>query len=353
MHTGDCWIIENYEYKRCRAPRREFRSVASLHNHSIHSLEDLAALNRVVAMPVMRRFKGILQSAFGLTHVPNLNYADVHYNPPLTPAQVLSLELASARQIGFDSVIFSLMDHNTISGALELLDSPSFDPNRIGLGEELSVLFNEHIFHLGLVGLPADRLTDVHKQLQTASQSGHLDELFELLNSMECLVILNHPLLPWNGGSIRPEPTVAFLERFGWAIHALEYNGMRSQTENDSVLSLARQVGKPLAGGGDSHLLTASSALCVSREAESVAEYIREVKEGKAITLVRNDYHAPLRWKLFLRVLYFIAQYRRIARYKESEIESVIGKDRLILLDPVGGLARIFLRLTAALKLVR
>jgi hypothetical protein len=59
-----------------------------------------------------------------------------------------------------------------------------------------------------------------------------------------------------------------------------------------------------------------------------------------------------MNWKIFLRVVGFIAQYRKIACYKELPIESVIGKN-LVLLDPVGVLARLFLRLVKSLSLMR
>lgn len=350
--ADDCWIVDGYQYKPCSAPAREFRSVASIHNHSIHSVESLASLNRVIALPFMRPFSGILQNAFGLAEIPDLDYADLHYNPPLTPAGVLSLELESVRRIGFNHINFALTDHNNVRGCLELLEIPVAEPGQIGLGEELSVRFQNHLFHLGIVGLPADKLMAVHNRLQTAAQGERLDELFEALHSTGCLVVLNHPLLPWDGSGFPSIPALALIERFGWTIDALEYNGMRSREENDSVLSLAQKTGKPVVGGGDSHFLTASSALCVSRCARSMAEYIQEIKGGKAITLIRKEYGAPMGWKIFLRVVGFIAQYRKIASYKEHAIESVIGKNR-VLLDPVGKLARAFLHLIAALKLMR
>jgi hypothetical protein len=350
--SEDCWIIEGHQSRRCSAPEKEFRSVASIHNHSIHSLENLASLNRVIALPFMRPFSGILQNAFGLAKIPNLDYSDLHYNPPLTPAGLLSLELESVRHIGFDRIVFALTDHNNVHGCPELLEAPLVEPDQIGFGEELSVRFQNHLFHLGIVGLPADKLTAVHNRLQEAAQGERLEELFGALHSIGCLVVLNHPLLSWDGGYSESVPALSLVEQFGWAIDALEYNGMRCRRENDAVLSLARKAGKPVVGGGDSHFLTASSALCASRRARSMAEYIREIKEGHAITLIRKKYGGPMRWKIFLRVVGFIAQYRKIASYKEQAIESVIGKNQ-ILLDPVGKLARAFLRLVAALNLMR
>ena len=352
MNGDEFWIIENSQYRRCSAPEKEFCSIASFHNHSVHSIECLSSLNRVVALPFMRPFRGILQKAFGLETITDLDYSDLQYNPPLTPTGVLRLELESVRRIGFHRMIFALTDHNSVSGCLELLDNPFVESNQIGFGEELSVRFQNHLFHLGIHGLPMDGLTSVHNRLQAAAHEDRLEDLFGDLHSIGCLVILNHPLLSWNGDSFESVPARSFIERFAWAIDALEYNGMRSRRENDGVLGLAQNTGKPLVGGGDSHFLTASSALSVSRCAQSMAEYIQEIKEGKAITLVRKEYVAPMNWKIFLRVVGFIAQYRKIARYKERPIESVIGK-KLVLLDPVGILARIFLRIVEGLNLMR
>jgi len=352
MAADECWVIEEYRYRPCSAPQREFRSVASLHNHSMHSLENIATLNRVMAMPFMRPFSEILQRAFGLEAVENLDYADVHYNPPHTPAQVLKLEFESVRRLGFDSLIFALTDHDNVCGALQLADDPEVEPDKIALGEELSVEFRDRLFHLGVIGIPRDQLLKLHNRLQAAAREQRLDELFELLRSTGCLVIINHPLLPWDGKDIQPLPTLEFIEKFGWAIDALEFNGMRRREENDAVLKLARQTRKPVVGGGDSHMLMPSSALCASRDARSLSEFIREVKQGRTATIVRREYYAPLGWKLFLRTLSFIAQYRRIALYKDIPIESVIGKER-VLLDPVGRLARGFLCTVSALGLAR
>jgi len=67
---------------------------------------------------------------------------------------------------------------------------------------------------------------------------------------------------------------------------------MRSRQENDRVLQLARHVGKPVIGGGDSHLLLASSVLSLTR-AVSFQEFAEEVKEGRAVSLVLPTFFAP------------------------------------------------------------
>jgi hypothetical protein len=172
-----------------------------------------------------------------------------------------------------------------------------------------------------------------------------------MLRASGSLVVFNHPLVPWGKDPGRKIPAEALLDRYGWAIHALEYNGMRSRKENDLVLQLARQVGKPVVGGGDSHLLLASSVLSLTHAA-NFQEFAEEVKQGRAVPLVLPTFFAPLRWKIFLRVLYFIAHYRRIGHFRGQPVSELL-RGRTVLLDPVGFVARGFLSATSALDLIR
>ena len=61
-----------------------------------------------------------------------------------------------------------------------------------------------------------------------------------------------------------------------------------------------------------------------------------------------KDYFAPLGWKVTLRVLAFIAQYRRIAQFRGEAVGDVLA-GRRVLLDPVGAAARLFLKAAARL----
>jgi len=352
MSHNACWVIDKYEYRACREPQREFCSVASLHNHSCHSIENLASLNRVMTLPYMRPFRRLLQRSFGLEAEKGLDYSDLKYNPPFAPADVWRMEHQSARRLGFDRLLLAITDHDCILGGLKLLKEMSARQKEIALGEELSIRFQNHLFHLGVTGIPPSEIEGVHPELLKASREGRLSDLFESLRALKCLVILNHPFLPWDGDRSRPIPVLELLERFGWAIHALEYNGMRCHSENDDVMRLARHARKPLVGGGDSHLLEASSVLCASTMAMDASNCAEAIKSGLTMPLIKSDYFAPLNWKLTLRVLSFIGLYRKIAHYKGSPIQSMIG-GRWILLDPVGGLARIFLRLAAGFGMVR
>ena len=134
--------------------------------------------------------------------------------------------------------------------------------------------------------------------MQSAARQDRLDDLFEMLRACGALVVFNHPLVPWGKDPGREIPAVELLRHYGWAIHALEFNGMRSRKENDNVLELAQQVGKPVIGGGDSHLLLASSVLSLT-QAASFEEFAAEVKEGRAVPLILPTFFAPLQLEAF------------------------------------------------------
>jgi predicted metal-dependent phosphoesterase TrpH len=350
MRRPSAWKIENYTYSECPHPDREFGYAVSLHNHSRYSVEKLSALNHVIKKTFMRPWAGILQKSFGLGGISNLNYADVTFNPPYAPEDVYQMEAAAAAQWGFDGVHLAITDHDEFAGSLALQrNRPDLD-GRIALSEELSLWFHGHLFHLGVCHLPESGVEATHTQIQTAACAGRYDELFEILSASGCLVVLNHPLVAWAPGA-QAIPATELLSRYGWAIHALEVNGMRPREENDRVLDLSRQWQKPVVGGGDSHLLVASSVISLSRAA-TFKDFIAEVKDGHAVPFVTPDYFAPLNWKLFLRVLFFISRYRQIASYKGQPVADML-EHRTVLLDPVGAASRAFLGLVSALGLAR
>lgn len=351
MPDSGCWAIENYAYRPCPQPAREFGFAVSPHNHSEHSIEKLASLNEVVKLWFMRPFRGILQSAFGLAQVSDLNYADIYYRPPQTAKEVFCVELANAAALGFEGVHVGITDHDEVIGSVELKRKRPEDAHCYPLGEELSVRFQQYLFHLGITGLPESGVQEIHASLQAAARAERLDDLFEILRASGCLVVFNHPLVPWGKDGGRKIPAEELLARYGWAIHALEYNGMRSREENDRVLQLAQHVKKPVVGGGDSHLLLASSVLSAS-QAGSFADFAAEVKEGRAVPLITPVYFAPLSWKIVLRVLYFMGNYRKIGYFRGQPVGDLLAA-RAVLMDPIGYACRGFLGLTSALGLVR
>jgi hypothetical protein len=346
-----CWVIEDYTFRQCPDPDREYRYAVSIHNHSCHSVERLAALNQVVKLGFMKPLSSTLQRAFGLEAIEKLNYGDITYNPPYTPEDVYRMESDGVAPLGFKGVHFTITDHDEYAGSLALIRTRPDLKERLAISQELSVRFQGHLFHLGISGLPESGIEETHRAVQDAAAGQRHDELFELLNASGCLVVLNHPLVHWKPGGAQTIPVTELLTRYGWAIHAIEFNGMRRPDENHGVLELARHWRKPVVGGGDSHLLVPSSVVCVS-QAASFKDFIAEVKSGHAVPLVKGDYWAPLGWKLTLRVLCFMAHYRQIASYLGKPVAEMLA-NRSVLLDPTGKASRGFLSLVSALGLAR
>ena len=333
-----CWLVESDRLSPCPDLAARYPTLVCLHTHSCYSVENLASLNWVMDQPYMRPFKGTLRRAFGLPHPDGVDYRHLCYSPPFRPHDIWRLESASASALGVDHLLLAITDHDEIAGGVELRAQLPAHTSQLAMGEELTIRFEQSLFHLGVTGLPVERVDALHTSLQQHARTRNLDAVFETLASLHCLTVLNHPLLDWGGGTIGAAPVLALLRRYGWAIDALEINGMRTLRENEAVVALAAEVCKPLVGGGDSHLLLASSALSAS-QATTYADFVAEVKSGESHVVVTRGYFLPLRWRLTLRVLSFIAQYRTIATYKEEPVESMLGS-RWILLDPVGSLAR-------------
>jgi predicted metal-dependent phosphoesterase TrpH len=253
----------------------------------------------------------------------------------------MQLERTRAESLSLPGLIFAVTDHDEVTGSLALVGENPDLAASLPVGVELSVPFEDHLFHLGITGLqPATAQAEV-VALRDCCAHGDLDGVFERLGRLGCLVVLNHPLLPWRSDVSPEERAQALLSRYGDGIDALEFNGMRTLAENRGVLALARRIAKPIVGGGDSHLLVAGAAGCVSR-AECFAEFVEEVRTGRTRTVVTPDYFSALGWKLTLRVLSFIAHYRSIAQFRGEPVAEILG-DRRVALDPVGRIAGWFL----------
>jgi predicted metal-dependent phosphoesterase TrpH len=336
--SHSCWVVEATELKpHDPSALRGYRSWVSLHNHSCYSTENIASLNWVVKLWYMRPMARLLQLAFGLARGERLDYREVTYHPPVTPDALRLVEQDKARRLGLPGLIFAVTDHDEIRGGLELLARRSEMAGLLPLGLELSLSFDGYLFHLGVTGLPPATASEEHAGLQAACRRGDHAWVFDRLRRLGCLVVLNHPLLPWGTESRPDEAASGLLARHGQAIDALEYNAMRTVTENRRVLELAGTVGKPVVGGGDSHLLLAGAAGCATR-AETFAGFVDEVRSGRTTTVVTRDYFSPLGWKLTLRVLSFIAEYRAIAHFRGQPVSRILGSRR-VALDPVGRVA--------------
>ena len=209
-------------------PVREFASVVCLHTHSCYSKENLAGLNWVVELGYMRPFRGLLQRSFGLAGIPDLDYGQLGYHPPFRPDDIWRMETENARRLGVDRLLLAITDHDEVAGSLELRQQNPDHAGRIALGRgALDPIRRPRLppRRVRPAGGRAARRSTPRCRHPPAAAS--LDAVFEQLASLGCLVVLNHPLITWNRAATEV-PALGLLRRYGWAIAALELNGMRS-----------------------------------------------------------------------------------------------------------------------------
>lgn len=354
MPRPEYWIIENYDYRPCKPSRLEFHTAVALHTHSYHSEESLGSLEWIMEKPVLNKINEIFKRAFRTKAKEELNYADLHYCPPISPAEVYELERNSAEALGFENFLLAITDHNKIAACQELLEArPDLEPIA-AISEELSFFFKDEEFHLGIIGIPSEKADEHHKTMQELGRRGDTGGLFDLLTSLKPspLLILNHPYYQLDTMPEHGERLQQLLRNFGNSIHAIEFNGLRPRQENDAAIELARVLRKPLVGGGDRHSPLPSLALSVSREAATIQDYIEEVKGGGGAMICKNDYFLPHGWKLFVRILHYVQYYRRITFYKNVPITDypIDGK---IIPDYLADAAGFILSILKWMKLVR
>lgn len=352
MARPNCWIIEDYEFRPSSRPQKEFACAVALHTHSYHSEENLGALNDIMELPILRNLNEIFKRSFRDKAKEELDYDNLHYSPPISPEEVYELELASASELGFEKMLLAITDHDKIAASQELLETRPDLRRATVISEELSFSFRDQEFHLGVLGIPAFDADEIHKLLQDQAGEGNVDGLFESLRGSGCLVILNHPLFAMNKHNNHEQLVYSLLRRYGWAIDALEYNGMRRFEENERVLELARVLQKPIIGGGDRHTPLPSTVLSATREANNFREFFEEVREGRTAAICTPQYFTPHGWKMFVRILYYVEAYRRIVFYKNVPITG-FPIDNRIAPDYFADLARFLLRILRALRLVR
>jgi hypothetical protein len=322
MANNDIWVIENYEYRRCARPWKEFRMPAAVHGHTYHSEESIARMNYIMSKPILRSIQEWLEKRFMAKAHAKFDYKDFFYRPPISPVEVWEMELKGVKKLGFDDLLLALTDHDKIDACLEFMRCRPELEEKTTISQEFSIYIDDQIIHMGLHGIKKEEAHELHAQLQSLAQNFQHDEIFDLLHSKEVMVIFNHPLWEFRGYGDFDSVLKKFLKRYRWAIHAFEFNGLRSRLENERVIDLARRYQMPLIGGGDRHVPLASVVLAGTREASTYAEFIEEVKSGYASVICTPAYFIPLSWKLFMRILQYVRVYRHIAYYKNKPLTS-------------------------------
>jgi hypothetical protein len=118
-----------------------------------------------------------------------------------------------------------------------------------------------------------------------------------MLNSMpEVLLVLNHPM--WDIeliGKERHEILLHyFLEEHARWIHALEFNGFRSWSENRAVIELGESFDIPVVTGGDRHGCKPNTVINLSG-ANTFEEFVEEIRVARRSEIaLMPEYSQPL-----------------------------------------------------------
>lgn len=269
-----------------------FRSVVSLHGHTMYSEECLSFLPRHLhAVP------GISQIVQSYERGPNaVDFSRAYWTPPLTPASALQLERGQISGIGLLPIV-SLTDHDNIEAgmALQITSEPRHTPVSL----EWTVPYRRSIFHLGIHNLPPEAARSWMSALRMYTLSADEELLPGILSELaaipDVLIVLNHPF--WIEEGVAEADHRPALERVlrrcsPW-LHAFELNGTRRWHENEDVLALAAEWSLPVISGGDRHACEPSACLNLSN-AGSFAEFAAEIRDGHSSVLFMPHYREPM-----------------------------------------------------------
>jgi len=184
-----------------------------------------------------------------------------------------------ARRRGMD--LFTLTDHNTIAGALELADRPD-----TFVSEEVScALPGGRELHLGVFGI-------TERQHEAVARSRHdAEALFAYLAEERIAACVNHPFSALTG---RRE--TADLQRAFANLPLVEArNGMMSEGVNAHAVRAARTARLSMVGGSDAHTLpSVARAFTVVPEARTREEFLAGLRRGFTMPAGRSGSYARL-----------------------------------------------------------
>jgi hypothetical protein len=273
----------------------------SLHCHTQFSREMLDFVPHYAEkIPIISHFWKKERDAYFDKEGREIDFETAFWSPPLDENQVYSLEKNQINQLGLNAIV-SITDHDNIGANLNLNETLPNETAPISL--EWTVPFEYGFFHLGVHNLPKHNALELSKQLldytfQTENQTNErLHELFAMLNDLpEVLIVFNHPL--WDiemVGQQKHEILLKnFLAEFGHRIHALEFNGFRSWSENKATAELAESIGMPLVTGGDRHGCQPNTVINLTN-GKTFADFVDEIRHDKfSEILLLPEHSEPL-----------------------------------------------------------
>ncbi len=274
-----------------------FACGVSLHSHTSHSKENLEFIPQYARKS---RFLGkvmdIAEWQYRSRAGREIDFSLAYWTPPLSPRMAMDLETGQLRdKLGLEGFV-SLTDHDNCEAGLEVEGIVSL---------EWTIPFAPSFFHLGIHNLPRQMARSLAAEMNAFTANPQAPRLVELLAALneqqDVLVVLNHPL--WDEGLVgldnHTQLLETFLQRYGYWIHALELNGLRSEDENERVMDVASRYDLPAISGGDRHGREPNANVNLTH-ARRFDEFVNEVRREKLSTvLFMPQYREPLRMRQF------------------------------------------------------
>jgi hypothetical protein len=281
----------------------KFRTGASIHSHTLHSRESMDFIGRATEnIPWLSGAIRKQREKYRELKGREVDLKRAWWTPPLSALQAWRLETSQIESaLGLNALV-SLTDHDNIEAGLHLsvLDETRDCPVSV----EWTVPYRRTFFHIGIHDLPSQEATGIMRELAAftaKSREREIGPLLEFLHSRaQTLIVLNHPL--WDENHIGAVPhrqcIDSFLGQFGQFLHALELNGLRPWTENQSVAQLAAQVSMPLISGGDRHGREPNACVNLTNAA-TFAEFVEEIRrDGWSNVLFMPQYCEPFKLRI-------------------------------------------------------
>ena len=300
METGPTQILR---YDRIQRIPESFRSVVSLHSHTMHSREFLGRLPGYISkMPIASY---IIEREIGKLHLYGRRIVDfnrIYWTPPLSPREALELEKEQIERLFRLPALVSISDHDNIEASLHLhmLDSTY----RVPISVEWTIPYDQAVFHLGVHNLPISRATAWMKELASYTLKPRPELLRQLLHELNAepsvLLVLNHPYwdIESTGREQHRDSLAIFLQKYGHLLHALELNGFRSRAENSEIIKLSETADLLLISGGDRHGFEPNALLNLT-SATTFADFVDEIRlERRSQVVLMPQYFEPLRHRM-------------------------------------------------------
>ncbi len=230
----------------------------------------------------------------------DIDFLTAYWSPPLPPDCVYRSEIEQIENSGLDAIV-SVTDHDCIEANLDF--NAQREEGEFPISMEWTVPYRTGFFHVGVHNLPPANAKEITETLldftfdKGKQGAARLNELFAMLwDIQDVLIVLNHPAwdIEMSGEEAHANLLKQFLGEHGRWLHALEFNGFRSWSENMLVVAIADEMGLPVVTGGDRHGCKPNTVINLT-QGKTFAEFVDEVRTDKHSEIVMMpEYSQPL-----------------------------------------------------------